>query len=137
MTSAVILSAAVPVISALLGVALGVILTSWSTTKRDHLILKRDVLRRVMGYRWQLARPGGSDHTVFTALNEIPVVFAGDKDVEDALSTFRARVNQGFRAEHFPPLLQAMARSARVPHERWSKNHLESPMTPSAGTGRG
>ena len=134
MTLAAILSAVVPVVSALSGVVLGVFLTSWTNRRRDHLVLKRDVLRRVMGYRWQLARPGTSDEAVFTALNEIVVVFAGDKQVEDAFANFRARVSQGFRAEQFSPLLQAMARSARVPHERWSKGLLETPLAPPART---
>ena len=123
-------SEAVTAFSALLGVALGAFLTHWYNRKRDHLELKRDVLRRVMGYRWQLTSSKTSDYAVFTALNEIAIVFAGDKDVENALTTFHANVNKGFKAEHFPPLLQAMAKSARVPHKRWSKDLLNTPLTP-------
>ena len=123
-------SEAVPVFSALLGVALGAFLTSWSSRKRDHLVLKRDVLRRVMGYRWQLTDRGPGDCAVFTALNEIAVVFAGDDDVENALTSFRARVSQGFRAENLPPLLEAMAKSAGIPLKRWSQDLLDTPLAP-------
>ena len=123
-------SEVVTALSALLGVVLGAFLTHWYNRKRDRLELKRDVLRRVMGYRWQLTGRGTSDYAVFTALNEIAVVFAGEKNVENALTTFRGRVNQGFRAEHFPALLEAMAKSARIPHKRWSKDLLDTPLAP-------
>ena len=124
-------SEAVTALSALLGVVLGAFLTHWYNRQRDHLELKRDVLRRVMGYRWQLTGRGTSDCAVFTALNEIAVVFAGDEKVENALTTFRGCcVNRGFRVEHFPPLLKAMARSARIPHKRWSKDLLDTPLAP-------
>lgn len=124
-------SEAVAVIAALLGTSLGAFLTHYYGRKRDHLELKRDVLRRLMGYRWQLT-PGRAhpDGFVFIALNEIPVVFAGDKDVEDAFQAFRGEVDEGFQAESFTPLAQAMATSARVPNKRWSQDLIERPLTP-------
>ena len=124
-------SEAVTAIAALLGASLGAFLSHYYSRNRDRLELKRDVLRRLMGYRWQLtpgrAHPNG---LVFTALNEIPVVFAGDNNVENAFNTFRGEVNEGFRAENLMPLALAMAKSARVPHRRWSQSLVEHPLTP-------
>ncbi len=93
--------------------------------------MKRDVLRRLMGHRWQLAGGHGSrEGAVFTALNEIPAVFAGHKGVEDALNTFKQSIENGFRSEHLVPLVMAMARSAEVPHKGWTAELIETPFTP-------
>ena len=126
-------SEAVTAIAALLGASFGAFLTHKYNRNRDHLELKRDVLRRLMGYRWQLAtghkRPDGLVHT---ALNEIPVVFAGDADVESAFKTFRKQVDEGFQGKDLIPLAQAMAKSAKIPHKRWSQSLIERPLTPPA-----
>ena len=124
--------------AALLGVALGAFLTHRYNRLRDHLELKRDVLRRLMGYRWQLTEGRQqSEGLFFTALNEIPVVFAGDDAVEDALNSFHDALASGFRARHLRPLLEAAATSAKVPYRRWSDEILESPFTPpSPAAGR-
>ena len=131
MSWCIIPSEAITAFAALLGAALGAFLTHRFNRGRDHIELKRDVLRRLMGYRWQLT-PGRErlDAPLFTALNEILVVFAGDKDVEEAVHTFHDCLNAGFRPEHLQSLAKAMARTARVPHERWSKNLFERPFTP-------
>lgn len=94
MSRLIISPTVVSVFAALAGVALGAFLTHYLSWERTHLKMKRDVLRRVLGYRWQLT-PGRThrDGPVFTALNEIPIVFAGDKDVENAVTTFREAVN--------------------------------------------
>ncbi len=82
-------SEAVTAFAALLGAAIGAFLTHKYNRKRDHLELKRDVLRRVAGYRWHLTSGHQkSDSPVFTALNEIFVVFAGDKNVECEIKRF-------------------------------------------------
>ena len=47
-------SEAVTAFAALVGAALGAFLTHWFSRNRDHLQVKRDVLRRLLGYRWQL-----------------------------------------------------------------------------------
>ena len=117
------------------GAAFGAWVAHHFSRERDHLEIKRDVLRRVLGYRWQLT-PGHAhpDGSFFTALNEIPVVFAGDKDVETALGKFHEATDEGFRAEHFVPLAQAMAKSAEVPHEGWDRDLIEHPFTPGPGS---
>ena len=123
---------AVTALFALLGAALGAYISHQFSRKRDHLELKRDVLRRVMGYRWTLTmgRQDSEGH-FFTALNEALVVFAGDKEVMSEIQTFHTIVvRDGFRAEALQPLAKTMARSARVPHEQWNQDMFERPFTP-------
>ena len=134
MSWCIIPSEAVAALAALLGAALGAFLSHRYSRNRDHLELKRDVLRRLMGHRWQLT-PGCTHHegAIFTALNEIPVVFAGDEDVENAIANFRKELAVGFRAEHIVPLAQAMAKSAKVPHNRWSTDLIEHPFSGPSG----
>ena len=116
---------------ALLGAAIGAYLTHRFNRKRDHLELKRDVLRRVMGYRWNLTEgrqePQGQ---FFTALNEAFVVFAGDRKVVCELRSFSGEIREGFRAKHLYSLTKAMARSAKVPHKEWDVELFEHPYTP-------
>lgn len=127
-------SEAVTAFSALVGVALDTVLTHLYNRKRDHLELKRDVLRRALGYRWQLTPGRGSGNgEFFTVLNEIPAVFAGEKAVEREVEAFRSGLDAGFRAVHLPPLLKAMAKSARVPDKGWSEELLISPFAPPPG----
>ena len=122
---------AVTAFAALFGVALGAFLTHWFNRNRDHLELKRDVLRRVLGYRWQLTQGHQeAEGHFFTALNEVLVVFAGDKDVEGEIDRFHSALKRGFRAEDLQPLAEAMAKSARIPHGAWSRELFENPFAP-------
>lgn len=131
MSDCAIPSEAVTALAALLGAAVGAFLTHWFNRKRDQLELKRDVLRRVLGYRWQLApaRQHAEGH-FFTALNEGLVVFAGDKDVEREIHAFHGALKDGFRAEHLQPVAEAMAKSAKVPSKAWKKELFERPFAP-------
>ena len=124
-------SAAVTAFAALLGAALGAFLSHYFSRKRDHLELKRDVIRRVVGYRWVLTevRQDREGH-FFTALNEAIVVFAGDKAVEKEIEKFHFALKRGFRAEDLWPLAVTMARSARVPSDGWKKELFERPFSP-------
>lgn len=123
-------SEAVTALAALLGAALGAFLTHRFGRHRDHLELKRDVLRRVLGYRWQLT-PGNrhTDGHFFTALNEGLVVFAGDKDVECKIDAFHA-LDDDSRAGGLQPVAEAMAKSAQVPTEAWKTELFERPFSP-------
>ena len=124
-------SEAVTGLVTLLAVALGAVLGHRFSRKRDQLELKRDVLRRMMGYRWTLAEGRQDpDGHFFTALNEAIVVFAGDKDVEREIVRFHRGLTRGFRAADLQPLAMAMARSARVPHKEWQKELFERPFAP-------
>ena len=76
-------SEAVTGLAALLGAAIGAFLSHRFSRNRDHLELKRDVLHRVMGYRWTLTEDRQDpEGRFFTALNEALVVFAGETNVE-------------------------------------------------------
>ena len=132
MWCSMIVSGGITAFSALMGVALGAFLAHRFNRNRDRLELKRDVLRRVVGYRWHLTGKPKSDSPVFTALNEIVVVFAGDECVQDKLKRFHQHLNAGFRSEHLRPLLEAMARSAEVPHKWWSDELIVRPFSPSS-----
>lgn len=125
-------TALVALLGAAVGAALGAFLAHRYSRKRDHLEMKRDVLRRLMGHRWHLTLGNGPPESpVFTALNEIPIVFAGHKEVEEAFGTFRQSVNQGrFRAEGLVPLVIAMARAAEVPHKGWTAELITTPSAP-------
>ena len=126
-----ILSAAATVFAGLLSAALGADISHRFDRARNHLEMKRDVLRRLMGYRWQLTP--GCQHpevSVYTGLNEIAVVFSGDQHVEHALAQFKAQIAQGFRARDFSLLAKAMAKSAKVQNKRWSCGLIESLFTP-------
>ena len=122
---------AVTALAALVGAALGAYISHRFSRNRDHLELKRDVLRRVMGYRWTLTegRQDPEGH-FFTALNEALVVFAGDKKVECEIDQFHRRLKKRFRAEDLQPLAVAMARSADVPSEAWKEELFERPFAP-------
>lgn len=138
MSCSIISSEAVTAFVALLGAAfgatLGAFLAHRYSRKRDHLDMKRDVLRRLMGHRWQLtARHGFREGAVFTALNEIPVVFAGHEEVESALNTFHQSIKGGFRSEQLAPLAIAMAKSAEVPSKGWTPELIETPLAPGSG----
>ncbi len=131
MQSYTIYSGALSAFAALVGAAIGAALTHFFNRTRESLDLKRDVLRRLMGYRWHLAEgQEQSSSPVYTALNEIVVVFAGDKRVEKAVSEFYQAIQSGFRTEHLSPLLLALAISADVSHRRWHDDLLEQPFSP-------
>ena len=115
-------SEVVAALAALLGAALGEFLSHRYSRNRDRLEMKRDVLRRLMGYRWQLT-PGRAhpDGGAFTALNEIPVVFAGEEDVErvaDALFNLRVARVRG-RTE--------FCRAAQIPGRRENAEAARTP----------
>ena len=124
-------SEAVTGLVTLLAVILGAVLGHWFSRMRGRRELKRDVLRRVIGYRWTLAegRQDPEGH-FFTALNEAIVVFAGDTDVEREIERFHRGLSREFRAEDLQPLAMAMAQSARVPSKAWKQELFERPFTP-------
>ena len=64
---------------------------------RDRLEMKRNVLRRFMAFRWQMAEGQVTGEGCLVAFNEIPVVFAGDVEVEKAFPS-SGRLNPDRRA---------------------------------------
>ena len=132
-----IISHSTTAIAALLGAAIGSILTHRFNKKRDHLDLKRDVLRRVMGYRWHLTNTFDNKNggPLFTVLNEIPFVFSGEVKVEQAFEDFRKSAelkNQEDNSvvECLILLLKEMAHSCNVNCQNWNDGLLKTPISP-------
>ena len=99
---------------------------------REHRRMKRDVLCRIMGYRWHLTpRNEHPDSDFFTAFNEIPVAFAYDKDVKNAVSDFQNSLAHGFRPSSLTPLVRALAKAAGVWDEWWTSELIENPIAPN------
>ena len=83
-------------LSAVIGVLIGALLTAHLHRKYDQLKQKRDVLRRFVGYRYFLAGNfvGKSINEPYIALNEAFVVFADSPCVICALKKFRQELKQ-------------------------------------------
>ena len=118
-----------PLLPGLIGAFIGSTFTYLFNRRRDHLELKREVLRRVMGYRWQLAtmESYSDDCSFFTSLNEIPVIFAGDYKVEKAFEKFRTSPKAG---RELIPLIQAMVIACKIKTQKWPEELLMIPMSP-------
>ena len=124
MIDCTITSGAISAAAALIGVGIGSVLTYKFGRIRDRLELRRDVLRRVMGYRWQLTLSDSqSKGEFFTALNEILIVFAGEKEVEKAHEKYQIKHN----FDDLVYLVKVMAKSAKIPTEKIDRNWFESP----------
>ena len=109
----------------LAGVALGALLPHWLSRRRDLREIKRGVLRRFMANR----RPAMTNEQL-SVFNEIPVVFAGDADVEKVYRDYRtAHGGTGGFHEAFYSLAKAMAESAGVPHQSWDRGIILEPFS--------
>ena len=66
--------------------------------------MRRDALRRLAGSRYLLvesmAEARRAPNEFWTVLNEIPIVYADDKNVPAAVEQFARNVKDGFKAEH-------------------------------------
>ena len=124
-------------ISSIIGAIIGAVTASFLNfhfnRKRDQREMKRDVLRRILGYRWTLTKGNlHHNHHFFTALNEASVVFAGDRDVEREIDRFYRAIQGEFRAEQLFPLAVAMATSAEVSSEAWTEERFKTPFAPGS-----
>jgi len=123
---------AVATINALLGAVVGAMLVHRYILSRDRLEMKRDVLRRYMGHRWHLTpRHRQNQEPFFTALNEVPVVFAGDEEVYTALNKFIKSTAGASRNDDIANLAKAMAKSAKVPGKGLTEDLIRIPFIPN------
>ena len=123
----VLMSAAVSAVVALLVVLLAQHLSDRSERRR----LRRDVLRKLAGHRYLIAGDiSPVPNEFWVALNEVGIAYLDDDEVMEALRVFRTRVNRGQVAEDFVPLIEAMARAARLPAERLDSEMLTTPFAP-------
>lgn len=99
--------------------------------RRDELTLRRDVLRRLVGYRYRLTESlKGRDGEPFIAMNEVMVVYADFPQVIESLLTLHRELEvEGRLSDNLVSLVQAMAHASQVPTDGMEKI-LERPLTP-------
>ena len=102
---------------------------------RSGLEVRRDVLRRLSGYRYRLTEGRmGQDGEPFVALNEAWVVFAEFPEVRSALVKMHMGLGEPDRlSENHVSLVRAMAGVARVPVDDIYDVMLGRPFTPPSG----
>ena len=123
------LDVALPVAGVVVGVPLGVVLERFIADRAERRRMRRDVLRRFAAHRYVLTERGWCPESEFWAvLNEVIVAYIDDRDVLDELHTFRGHVGgDGFRSEHIVPLMQAMARAAKLDAEQLDSELIQYP----------
>lgn len=99
---------------------------------RNHLDLRRDVLRRLVGYRYRLTdNYVGTEGEPFIALNEIGIVFAESPKVIGAFDTFRSdRAAGNPLAPSLGDLIRALCEDAGLPMTHLTKDFIDYPLTP-------
>ncbi len=100
--------------------------------ERDELDMKRDVLRRLLGYRYRLTESlKGSDGEPFIALNEAWVVYMNCPQVTAALVRMHDELGvDGRLSPNIVAVVRAMADAASVPVHDLDDGVIERPFTP-------
>ena len=98
--------------------------------KRDEMEARRDVLRRLVAYRYRLTESlKGMDGEPFVALNEALVVYAEFPQVMEALTD----INNGKGlSRNIVDLVRAMAMAANLSIDNLNDEFIEHPFTPPA-----
>jgi len=123
----------ISLLSGLLGALMAAFLTGWLNRRERNLALKRDVLRRFLGYRFRLT--AGSDlqqvDEPFVALNEAVVVFSDCPDVIRSLERMLNEIDQDNRfSDNIITLIKAMAKACRVSTTELNDSYFQRPFTP-------
>jgi len=119
--------------------AMSAALLTWRLNRRERdLALKRDVLRRIFGYRFvltghpdRLQLQGGEP---FVALNEAWIVFSKCPEVVRALERMHRGLSQGSLRDDLVTLTKAMAKNCDLPSGGFNDRYFVYPFAPS-GTG--
>ncbi len=100
--------------------------------KRDELALRRDVLRRLLAYRYRLTKEFlGQDGEPFIALNEAWIVFAGFSEVTAALTTMHDEIGQeGLLIPNIVALVRTMAAASDISVHDLDDAFIENPFSP-------
>ena len=100
--------------------------------KDDQLKLKRDVLRRLVGYSYRLTPAwSGRDGEPFIALNEAWIVFSDSSQVTDALVKMRNELGEeGRLIPNIRKVIREMSDSAQVRIKNLDDRFIDSPFTP-------
>ena len=119
-------------ISALVSGLLATCVSFYLNQKHTKILLKRDVLRRLVGHRFVLT--GHSRDTKgepFIALNEIFVVYADHPEVISALKKMHKElVLQDRMPDNLSSLVKAMAKATNVPIHQLNNDFFLRPFTP-------
>jgi len=111
--------------------AIAAVLINWWLNRRERdLSLKRDVMRRVIGYRFcfTVAAMNGEP---FVALNEASIVFSRCPEVVRSLNRLHRELSQKDRFEdNLVTLIKAMAKACQLPIGELNDYFLMHPFTP-------
>ena len=118
------------IIASLLSGLIGAILSSYLYLKHEKRKQKFDILRRILGNRWAIAKgqEGKAEHAreeFFVALNEAIAVFHDSTSVIDALD----RYHEDSSNDNFIRLFKAICKNLRVSYEL-NDSFFETPFTP-------
>jgi len=119
-------------ISALVSGLLATCVSFYLNRQHAKNLLKRDVLRRLVGNRFVLTKPGvGSKGEPFIALNETFVVYADHPEVISALRKMHENLAVPDRLpDNLLSLVKVMAKAARVPIYQLNDDFFLRPFTP-------
>ncbi|MDE0132032.1 MAG: hypothetical protein OXM62_04545 [bacterium] len=100
--------------------------------RRDELVLRRDVLRRLRGFSYRLTESlQGTDGEPFIALNEAWVVYADFPHVTNALTKMHNELgNKDSLRRNIVRLVGAMSVAAEVTRRGLDDKLIERPFTP-------
>ena len=119
-------------ISALVSGLLATCVSFYLNRKHTKDLLKRDVLRRLVGNRFVLTKPGvGGKGEPFIALNETFVVYAEHPVVISALRKMHEELASPDRMpDNLVSLVKAMAKAAKVPIHQLNDDFFLRPFVP-------
>jgi hypothetical protein len=119
-------------ISALVSGLLATCVSFYLNRQHTKNLLKRDVLRRLVGNRFVLTNPGvGSKGEPFIALNETFVIYADHPEVIYALRKMHENLALPDRLPvNLLNLVKAMAKAAKVPVHQLNDDFFLRPFTP-------
>ena len=123
----------ISLLSGFFGATIAALLTWFLNRRERDLALKKDVLRRFLGYRFRLT--GSADlrriDEPFVALNEAAVVFSDSPDVLRSLKRMHQEISQDDRlVDNIITLIKAMSKACNIPANELNDSFLERPFTP-------
>ena len=127
----------ISLLSGLIGANIAALITWLLNRQERDLALKKDVLRRFLGYRFRLTGRADLRQTdePFVALNEVVVVFSDCPDVISSLLKMHQELGQANRlVDNIITLIKSMARACRIPANELNDSFFERPFTPRVAT---
>ena len=115
-------------------IASGAVYISWENSQQEKLEIKRDVIKRIVGYSYRLTEGRtGQDGEPFIALNQAYVIFADHPPVIAALVKFHdePKINPTL-TNNMVTLIKSMAEASALPVQasNLTDKFLTAPFTP-------